>query len=267
MLNLKFGLRAKPVDELFVVHQDRRFRVAIKRLASARRFTLRVRAATRDVVLTMPARSNLRDAEGFVQRHAEWIAHRLARLPDRQSFDPDVEIPFRGAPHMLVHCDHARPMAGAGPVWIDASRTPAAICANGDPAHFERRITDFFRREARREIEDAARRHVAAVGRAPISISLKDTTSRWGSCSAKGALNFSWRLILAPPFVLDYLVAHEMAHLRHHNHSDQFWSLTKTLCPATAKAEAWLKLYGAQLHRYGRKGSKAFSSEAETGSR
>jgi hypothetical protein len=114
-------------------------------------------------------------------------------------------------------------------------------------------MLDYFRREARREIENTARRHVAAVGRAPISIALKDTTSRWGSCSAKGALNFSWRLILAPPFVLDYLVAHEMAHLRHHNHSENFWILTRTLCPSTAKAEAWLKLYGAQLHRYGRK--------------
>jgi hypothetical protein len=255
MLNLKLGLRARPADELFVEHQGRSFRVAIKRLASARRFTLRVRAATQDVVLTIPAQSNLRDAEGFAHRHAEWIAHRLARLPDRQLFVPDAEIPYRGAPHILIHCAHARPASlKTGPVWIDSSRQPCAICTNSDPAHFERRITDFFRREARREIESAARRHVSAVGRAPISIALKDTTSRWGSCSAKGALNFSWRLILAPPFVLDYLVAHEMAHLRHHNHSDEFWRLTKTLCPATAKAEAWLKLYGAQLHRYGRKG-------------
>jgi len=254
MLNLKFGLRARPVDELFVVHEERRFRVALKRLDSARRFTLRVRAATQDVVLTLPARANLRDAEEFAQRHAEWIAHRLARLPDCQAFVPDAVIPFRGAPHQLVHRPDARRVRGAGPVWIDAARQPPAICASGEAAHFERRITDFFRREARREIEAAARGHVAAVGRAPISISLKDTTSRWGSCSARGALNFSWRLILAPPFVLDYLVAHEMAHLRHHNHSDDFWGLTKTLCPATAKAEAWLKLYGAQLHRYGRKG-------------
>jgi len=254
MLNLKFGLRARPADELFVDHQGRSFRVEIKRLASARRFTLRVRAATQDIVLTIPARSNLRDAEGFAHRHAEWIAHRVARLPERQFFVPDAEIPFRGAPHVLRHCP-SRPSGGkTGPVWIDASQKPATISVGGDLAHFERRVTDFFRREARRDIEAAARRHGAKVGRTPISITLKDTSSRWGSCSARGALNFSWRLILAPPFVLDYLVAHEMAHLRHHNHSEEFWQLTKSLCPATAKAEAWLKLYGAQLHRYGRKG-------------
>jgi predicted metal-dependent hydrolase len=82
---------------------------------------------------------------------------------------------------------------------------------------------------------------------------LRDTSSRWGSCSAKGALNFSWRLILAPPFVLDYLAAHETAHLRHHDHSDRFWALTKSLCPEMERAEAWLKAHGAHLHRYGRR--------------
>ncbi len=252
MLNFNLRLRPKPPDELMVSHQGQQFRVAIKRLTSARRFTLRVRAAAQDVVLTMPARSAMRQAEDFVQRHAEWIAQKLARLPDRLPFVPGAEIPFRGAGHRLLHV--AKPVAGrSGPAWLDDASNPPAICVSGDTAHFERRIVDFLRREARREIEKSARAHIGAVGRAPVSITLKDTSSRWGSCSAKGALNFSWRLILAPPFVLDYLVAHEMAHLRHHNHSEHFWALTRKLCPATAKAEAWLKLYGAQLHRYGRK--------------
>jgi predicted metal-dependent hydrolase len=255
MLNFKLGLRQNSVDELTVTHQGQGFRVAIKRLASARRFTLRVRAATQDVVLTMPARSSMRQAEDFAHRHAEWIAQRLARLPDRQQFTSGAEIPFRGAAHILAHWSKPRPgVERSGPVWIDVSATPPAICASGDIAHFERRIADFLRREARHDIEIAVRNCAPKIGRAPISIALKDTSSRWGSCSARGALNFSWRLILAPPFVLEYLVAHEMAHLRHHNHSDEFWALTKTLCLATAKAEAWLKLYGAQLHRYGRKG-------------
>jgi predicted metal-dependent hydrolase len=97
------------------------------------------------------------------------------------------------------------------------------------------------------------RRHAGAIGHAPIALSLRDTSSRWGSCSAKGALNFSWRLIMAPPYVLDYLAAHETAHLRHHDHSAQFWSLTKSLCPQMEQAEAWLKAHGARLHRYGRR--------------
>jgi hypothetical protein len=254
MLNFKLGL-SQTADELLVTHQGQGFRVSIKRLASARRFTLRVRAATQDVVLTMPSHSSFHQAEDFAHRHAEWIAQRLARLPDRQLFTSGSEIPLRGAPHVLAHWSRPRRTAErSGPVWIDGSCDPPAICASGDSVHFERRIADFLRREARHDIEIAARNFTPRVGRAPVSIALKDTSSRWGSCSARGALNFSWRLILAPPFVLEYLVAHEMAHLRHHNHSDEFWALTKNLCLATAKAEAWLKLYGAQLHRYGRKG-------------
>jgi predicted metal-dependent hydrolase len=249
MSNQKTGSHPGAADEMYVVHQDRRFRVAIKRVASAKRFTLRVRSATQDVVMSMPARASLVAAQDFANRNAGWIAVRLARLPDRKTFAPLAEIPYRGTPHVLLHCP--RPPQGTGPVWVDASHGQAVICASGDLPHFERRITDFLRREARREIEASVRTYVDAVGRAPVSVTLKDTTSRWGSCSARGALNFSWRLILAPPFVLDYLVAHEMAHLKHHDHSRDFWRLTKQICPETDRAEAWLDFHGKNLHGYG----------------
>jgi predicted metal-dependent hydrolase len=85
-------------------------------------------------------------------------------------------------------------------------------------------------------------------------ITIRDQRSRWGSCSASGGLNFSWRLIMAPPHVLDYLAAHEVAHLVHMNHSDEFWALTRSLSGDTDKAEAWLKAHGASLHRYGARG-------------
>jgi predicted metal-dependent hydrolase len=93
--------------------------------------------------------------------------------------------------------------------------------------------------------------YAAAIGQAPTRITVRDTRSRWGSCTAQGALNFSWRLILAPPVVLDYLVAHEMAHLREMNHSARFWSLVGSICPNVDEAERWLKRNGASLHRYG----------------
>ena len=86
---------------------------------------------------------------------------------------------------------------------------------------------------------------------APRRISLRDTSSRWGSCSSTGALNFSWRLILAPPDVLDYLAAHEVAHIVHMNHSPMFWKLARRLYPDTDRAEAWLRAHGADLHRFG----------------
>jgi predicted metal-dependent hydrolase len=121
----------------------------------------------------------------------------------------------------------------------------------GSPEHISRRVTEFLKREARRDLDLAVARHLAAARVEARRISIKDTKSRWGSCSANGTLSFSWRLILAPPFVLDYLAAHEVAHLRELNHSHKFWRLTRVLCPRTDDAEAWMKRFGVQLHRYG----------------
>jgi predicted metal-dependent hydrolase len=244
--------RSKPVEtsaiEISFLGED--IRINLKRNASARRFTLRVRGATGDILLTMPARASLAQARDFAQAHGAWLMARLARIPQRAPFLPGAKIPLRGVEHVLRHCP--RPAVRRGPVWIEQIDGRSWICATGDAAYFERRVTAFLREEARRDLESAVGRHAANAGRRPISLTLRDTSSRWGSCSAKGALNFSWRLILAPPFVLDYLAAHETAHLRHHDHSEAFWTLTRSLCPATAKAEAWLKAHGAELHRYGR---------------
>src|SRR6185436_13442685 len=112
-------------------------------------------------------------------------------------------------------------------------------------AHVARRVREFLEREARRDLAEAVIRHTAALGVPARRLTVRDTTSRWGSCSAKGCLSFSWRLILAPPFVLDYLAAHEVAHLVELNHSPKFWRLVKRLYPDFARAKAWLDLHGA----------------------
>jgi predicted metal-dependent hydrolase len=114
-----------------------------------------------------------------------------------------------------------------------------------------RRVHDFLKREARQDLEKAVYRHSQTVGVMPCRISLRDPVSRWGSCSTNRVLNFSWRLIFAPSFVLDYLAAHEVAHLIHLDHSPQFWKLTRQLCSDVDHAEAWLKTNGAHLHKYG----------------
>jgi hypothetical protein len=129
-----------------------------------------------------------------------------------------------------------------------------ALHVAGDARHVHRRVMDFLKREARKRLEDAVRRHCAKIDVKARDVTLRDTTSRWGSCSATGGLNFSWRLIMAPPHVLDYLAAHEVAHLIHMNHSDEFWALTRKLSNETDSAEAWLKAHGASLHRYGARG-------------
>ena len=115
-----------------------------------------------------------------------------------------------------------------------------------------RRVSDFFKREARRDLEAAVARHTVALGLPARGVGLRDPVSRWGSCSATGSLNFSWRLVMAPPFVLDYLAAHEVAHLVHLDHSPRFWALTRSLSSDVDRAEAWLTRQGAQLHKYGR---------------
>ena len=115
------------------------------------------------------------------------------------------------------------------------------LCVAGEAPHIARRVGDFLKREARKDLEAAVARHAYRLGVAPRKIALRDTSSRWGSCSSTGGLNFSWRLILAPPFVLDYLAAHEVAHIVHMNHSPMFWKLTHRLFPETERAEAWLK--------------------------
>ena len=125
------------------------------------------------------------------------------------------------------------------------------IAVTGEPAHVARRVREFLEREARRDLAEAVIRHTAALGVPARRLTVRDTTSRWGSCSAKGCLSFSWRLILAPPFVLDYLAAHEVAHLKEMNHSHRFWRIVHGLCERTEEAERWLKRHGSELHKFG----------------
>jgi predicted metal-dependent hydrolase len=231
-------------DHLDVVHEGATYRVLLKRAPTARRFTLRVRNATRDVVMTMPKRSSIASAKDFAQRHAAWIAARLHRLPQAVPFAHGSRFPLRGEDVTIEHIDQLR----GGIEIVSEQKILRVSCSHN---HLARRIHDYLKTEARKELETAVKLHCTTLGFASRKVTVRDTTSRWGSCSASGALNFSWRLIMAPPFVLDYLAAHEVAHLIHMNHSDEFWSVTKKLAPQTDRAEAWLYAHGSLLHRYG----------------
>ena len=246
----KAALRSFDIAFFDVVHDGETHRVQIKRVASARRFTLRVRAATREAVLTMPPRGSLARAKTFVDRHAAWIGARLARLPVLTPFGPGELIPVRGIVHEIVHSQDRR-----GTVWIELvdgarSATPR-LCVGGDAPFLARRVQDFLIREARLDLGRAVASHTASLGVKARRITLRDTSSRWGSCSSSGGLNFSWRLVMAPPFVLDYLAAHEVAHLKHMDHSEAFWAATARLVPDYRRAEAWLKAHGVGLMRFG----------------
>jgi predicted metal-dependent hydrolase len=223
------------------------YAVRLRRHRRARRYTLRIAAATRDVVLTMPQRGTLKEAQAFAQKHGGWIAARLGRLPEAVRFAHGVVIPLRGA---LYRIDHRRDARGTA--WIEPAATgESLLCVAGDAPHIDRRVGDFLRREAKRDLEAASRRYADALGVGLRRVTVRDQASRWGSCSTTGVLSYSWRLILAPSFVLDYLAAHEVAHLVEMNHSVRFWRVVARLYPEHERAKAWLDAHGSDLHRYG----------------
>ena len=244
-------------SNLVLTHAGETVVVALRRSPGARRFTLRVRFAARDAVLTMPQRGSLRDARAFAERHAGWIVTRLNKLPATIPFAHGAVAPLRGIDHLLTHRPGERGVVWSEPVdrgaALDDSReSPAyALCVAGAAEHMHRRVHDFFKREARRDLETAVARHTQNLGLPARGVGLRDPSSRWGSCSASGSLNFSWRLVMAPPFVLDYLAAHEVAHLVHLDHSPRFWALAHRLCGNVDRAEDWLATHGPQLHKYG----------------
>lgn len=115
----------------------------------------------------------------------------------------------------------------------------------------ERRVHDYLKREARKDLHKASLEYAEELGVRVKRVSIRDQSSRWGSCTSAGSLSFSWRLILAPPYVLDYLAAHEVAHLVEMNHSPRFWRVVARVCPSVERAKNWLDTYGNDLHRYG----------------
>jgi hypothetical protein len=246
-------------SQLVLNHAGESIVVGLRRLPSARRFTLRVRFAARDAVLTMPQRASLREARFFAERHAAWIAARLNRLPAVIPFEDGAVAPLRGVDHLLLHLPGARGVVWSEPLRrIEIEHGPTieygpthALCVAGAAEHVQRRVCDFLKREVRRDLEAAVASHTQTLGLPARGVGLRDPVSRWGSCSASGSLNFSWRLIMAPPLVLNYLAAHEVAHLVHLDHSPRFWALAHKLCSDVDRAEAWLSGQGSQLHKYG----------------
>lgn len=224
---------------------ERSVEVNVRHNARARRYTLRLPQASGGPVLTIPKNGNYEEAVDFALRHVDWLKERLSDRVAPVCFEPGITIPVRGVDHVLRHEDKARG------VIYQMSGQERAVVVPGDPAHFERRMTDWLKRLAREDIEKACTRHAANLGLHYRSISIRDQRTRWGSCSSGGRLNFSWRLILAPPEILDYVAAHEVAHLEEMNHQPQFWALVKKTCPEMNKHRRWLKANGAALHTFG----------------
>jgi predicted metal-dependent hydrolase len=219
--------------------------VTVRSPAQALRYSLRVPAAGAAPVLTIPRHGHLAEGLAFLDRHRPWLAQRLARRPAATPFAAGALVPLRGVAHVIRPSGLLR-----GPVSIEAGEPPALL-VSGRPEFLARRVGAYLRDEAARDLTAASRRHAEALGVRFAKVTIKDTKSRWGSCTAAGELAYSWRIILAPPAVIDYLAAHEVAHLSEMNHSARFWRLVGQLCPDWRGARDWLKRNGNRLHGYG----------------
>lgn len=213
-----------------------------RRSARARRLTLRIDPRGGDVVVTLPSRAARAAGVALLTDHAAWVAEKLAGLPSAVRLADGAEVMLCGTPHRVRHAPGTRGGAwlGTGEIWV-----------GGEIALVPRRVCCLLRAEARRRLGELAAERAAAAGLTPRRVVVKDTRTRWGSCTADGTLMFCWRLVMAPPPVQHYVVAHEVAHLRHMNHGREFWALVERLTPYRAAASRWLAAEGAGLQRVG----------------
>ncbi|HYM32466.1 MAG TPA: SprT family zinc-dependent metalloprotease [Candidatus Cybelea sp.] len=208
----------------------------------ARRVSVRLNPVDAGVELVLPPRASLATGLRFAESQSSWIARRLAKIPPRLPFADGADVPILGVMHRICHVPGSR---------TTVRLEDGVILVGGRAEHLARRVRDWLRKEAQARLLVRAEAAAALVGRNVRRVRVREMKSRWGSCSANGALAFSWRLILAPEHVLDYVVAHEVAHLQEMNHGARFWAVVERLNPGLSGARAWLAANGNALHRYG----------------
>ena len=217
--------------------------VAIRLSPRARRLSLRVDPASRGVELVLPRRFSAEAALGFVAAHRGCIAARVVAMPPPLRLTDGATVPVFGVPHRIRQI--------AEPACAPVTIVDGEIRVRGDPAHLPRRVRDHLVALAKRDFAARARALAARLDKVVTRVGVRDPRSRWGSCSSAGALSFSWRLVFAPEAVVDYVVAHEVAHLVEMNHSPRFWRVVATLVPDSAAPRAWLRRHRNELLSYG----------------
>ena len=207
----------------------------------AKRLILRLDEARREAVAVAPSKRHVKAAARFASERRDWIVSRLAQLPALTGLQPGTDFSLRG-----VRCTIS--VEGPGRRASLEPGDPQTLRLPGDLGTAGRRAARFLKKAAREDLSEAVERHCATLGVEARRVSVKDTRSRWGSCTSDGGLAFSWRLIMAPPSVLDYVAAHECAHLLEMNHSPRFWAHVSTCCPGWKAERKWLRTHGRALH-------------------
>lgn len=233
----------KPLPDILHDLDGNSIRISLKRHATARRMVLRMARDGGSFVLTLPPRQSLTSANAFVATSADWIRKALLRQPTPLAIAEGAAITLRGENLVIRTTGKAR-----GLVVCDAENKLLQV--PGTEAHMKRRLVDWMKQQAEADLLEASRRYATAMQTQFKRLTIRDQKSRWGSCSSDKSLSYSWRLIMAPPMVLDYVAAHEVAHLLEMNHGPRFWRLVLTHCKHARQAKTWLKAHGQSLHRF-----------------
>ncbi len=213
----------------------------------ARRISIRIDTRAGEAVAVAPSERRLADAVAFARSKADWIAERLAARTAGAPIEPGAEIPFQGGTVRL------EATGGAGAARLVEGPEGLRILSGGEGEAFSRRVVNLLKRVAREALNERTEVHLRALRQRPVTLSINDPASRWGSCSPMSrSIRYSWRVIMAPPEVLDYLAAHEVAHLVHADHSPAYWSVVHRLVGDHRPFRAWLRDNGAALHAVGR---------------
>ena len=213
----------------------------------ARRLSIRIDGRKGEAVLVAPSERKLAEVVAFARTKASWMRERLAERPDSAPLKPGAVVPLYGRPTRLVS------VGGAGAARLIDGPDGPFIQSGGEGEAFARRVENLFKRLARQVLVERTEHHLKTLGQRPVTVSIADTRSRWGSCSPHNrTIRYSWRVIMAPPPVIDYLAAHEVAHLVHADHSPAYWSVVERLVGDHKPWRKWLKDYGAALHAVGR---------------
>lgn len=241
---MAFGrAKQKIIEDRHCIDIDgREVPLLVRRHPRAKRMILRVNTKGEGVVITVPKHLDPDDGLDMARRQSAWITEHLDRVGERTPFADGASVPFLGRDHLIRHRPEER-----GTVWLDGCEIHVA----GNAEHLSRRVTDWMKKQARSRITTLAHDKAERLEKDLKRITIRDTRTRWGSCSFKGCLSFSWRLILTPQSVLDYVVAHEVSHLAHMDHSKNFWRTVDTLTGDAQASRDWLSTHGGALHRIG----------------
>lgn len=224
--------------------------VEVRVRPGAKNFRLSISSAGKPA-LSVPLRAKVDDAQAFLNKQSNWLQTRLKNRPAATPFEEGAQFPLRGKIHQIKATGKTRGLVEILQQMEGEMLEIPSLLVPGKENHMARRLRDWLKKQALLDLTNASQIHAERLGVIPASIKVRGQLSRWGSCTSSGRLNYNWRLIMAPPFVLDYVAAHEVAHLCEMNHSKAFWAKVAETLPDMERGRAWLKANGNQLMAYG----------------